>query len=141
MKNSIKKGVECYQCPGCISGVDTECYEKSVNSVACGKHRSGTAVSSIGKIFLGMPKGFDRLGIGLGGDPNIPVEMFESLDQCWKYDEFNIPVWKYLDKNGNTLVRGLKPRSNVPFLHVYLEDCLGKITCYEVSPKMVEEMD
>ena len=141
IKEKIKNGVELYQCPGCIGGHDTTCYKKSGNSVACGEHRAGTLILPGGKVFLGMPKGFNRLGVGFGDEKNLKIEMFESFEQADWYNEFNIPVWKHIDENGNTLVRGLSPRTNQPFLHIYLEDCMDKIDCYVVSHEMIEKMD
>ena len=141
MKKAIKKVIETYQCPGCISGCDISCYEKNEYSVACKNHRAGTLISGIGKIFSGMPKGFNRLGCGFGNGENLKIYIFESVQEQ-KYDKFNIPVWKYLDENGNTLVRGISPRINAPFLHVFIgNEAMNRVKCFEVSEEMIEEMD
>lgn len=66
MEPEVKKAVEEFQCPGCTFGHNTECYEKSQWSESCGKHKAGTFISGgIGKVFLGMSKGFNRLGTKL----------------------------------------------------------------------------
>ena len=57
------------------------------------------------------------------------------------YDQFNVPVWKYLNEHGHTLVRGLSPRTNVPFIHVHLYDCMKDVNCMEVSQEMLDGMD
>ena len=57
------------------------------------------------------------------------------------YDMFNIPVWKYLDEHGNTLVRGIMPRRNEPFLHIYIGNCIDKINCLEITKQNIDEMD
>ena len=147
MDSKIKKAIIEYQCPGCIVGNGPEeCFKQSEFSVSCDNHRAGTAIMGIGKIFLGLPSGFNRLGSDLGGGENMKIEMFKSFESAnknhlWKYNKYNIPVWKYLNNNGHTLVRGLIPRLNLPFLHIYLEDCRGQIDCFEVDQEMVDYMD
>lgn len=140
MKTEIKEAVQNYQCSGCISGYDTTCFIKNeTGGVGCGKHRAGTMIMGIGKIFLGLPKGFNRLGPQEDLKPNI----FESLKSSdWDYDNiFNRAIWKHLTKDGHTLVRGIMPRRNEPFLHIYLENCLDKIDCLEITEDDINQMD
>ena len=132
-----KTAVEEYQCPGCVCGSNIECYEKG-EDLACGKHVAGTTVfPQIGRVFLGMPTGFNRLGV----NGNMKINIFQELKDAWNYDMFNIPVWKHLDKHGNTLVRGLCPRTNWSFLHVILCDCTADIDCHEITEEMMKKMD
>lgn len=140
MKKIIKKVIEEYQCLGCVCGCDISCFEKNENEgIGCGKHHAGTIMfPGVGNIFLGMPKGFNRLGEYTKLKPNI-YETFEG--STWKYDTWNVPVWKHLNKNGHTLVRGIMPRKNEPFLHIFLENCIDKINCIEISEDMINEMD
>lgn len=140
MKKQIKLAVEEYQCSGCISGNDTKCFEKSSHSEACGKHRAGTLITGIGKIFLGLPRGFNRLGVGFGSDNDMTLQIIEKFGDWGPYNHFNVPVWKY-QKDGHTLVRGLSPRTNRPFLHIYLEECADKIECFEVTEQLISEID
>ena len=138
MRDNIKKAIEEYQCSGCISGIDTECFgESESGGCGCGKHYAGTMVSGIGKIFLGLPRGFNRLGVYGEMKPNI----FEIFADGWGYNEFNVPVWKHLNENGHTIVRGISPRINVPFIHIFLEDCREKIDCLEITDADINEMD
>ena len=139
MDRNISVAVERYQCSGCISGGDTSCFKVNENAggVGCGEHFAGTIISDIGKVFLGLPKGFNRLG----NLENMKPIIFNSFSDWGYYDNFNRPVWKHLDKHGNTLVRGLMPRRNEPFLHIFLENCLSKINCLEISNKDIDEMD
>lgn len=96
MEPNIKKAIEQYQCSGCVSGCDTTCFQKNTNGgIGCGKHLSGTIFSGIGNIFLGLPKGFNRLGKYTSMKPSI-FETFESGQKEWEYDKWNIPTWKYL---------------------------------------------
>jgi hypothetical protein len=146
MEENIKKAVETYQCPGCSLGGDTSCYEKSPLSDGCRKHSAGTSIGTFVKFFLGMPKGFNRPGVSMHEEHSLKIDIFRSFDEVWDtprepYDKWNIPVWKHLDENGHTLVRGLSPRNNSPFLHVILENCMDRIDCFEVSEQMIDEMD
>lgn len=85
-----------------------------------------------------MPKGFNRLGKYTELKPII----FDKFDGAeWEYNKFNIPVWKYLNPEGHTMVRGLIPRRNEPFIHVYLENCIDKIDCLEITQSDVDQMD
>lgn len=144
MEIRVKKAIERYQCSGCISGSDTSCFKENeiAGGVGCGKHLSGTTIIGIGKVFLGLPKGFNRLG-RLGDMKPIIFNNFKEFSESgWgSYEKFNRPVWKHLDEHGNTLVRGLMPRRNEPFLHIFLENCIDKIDCLEISQEDINEMD
>lgn len=138
MKEDVKKAVEEYQCSGCVCGSDTECYEGQETTLSCGKHVAGTNIfPSVGRIFLGMPKGFDRFG----SCDNLKIHIFENLSDGWDYDLFNVPVWKHLNNNGHTIVRGICPRINDPWIHIYISDCIADIDCREVTLTDIEEMD
>lgn len=139
MEEKIKNSIQNYQCSGCIKGSDISCFNKNKDGgIGCGEHYSGTIISNIGKIFLGLPKGFNRLGRNESLKPNI-YETFESSE--WKYDMWNIPTWKYLNENGHTIVRGMMPRRNDSFIHIFLEDCRDKINCLEITQADVDSMD
>lgn len=140
METKIKTYIEEYQCPGCVVGGDISCFEKNeYGGVGCGKHHAGTMIYPIvGNIFLGMPIGFNRLGQYTKMKPNI-FDTFESSD--WEYNTWNIPVWKHLSKNGHTFVRGIMPRTNEPFIHIFLEDCIEKINCLEITQDIIDGMD
>ena len=137
MDRLIKNAIEKYQCAGCVCGSDIECFQPGV-CLACSKHCAGTIVSFVGKVFLGMPKGFDRLGV----DNNLKLRIYKFYENCGLiYNIWNIPVWKYLNKNGHTLVRGISPRVNQPFLQIFLEDCVDKIDCIELSQDDINGMN
>lgn len=144
METKVKKAVERYQCSGCISGCNIKCYEPTIpgDGDGCGKHFSGTTIIGIGKVFLGLPKGFNRLGHLHNMKPLIFKSFNDFTETGWSnYDKFNITVWKHLDEHGNTLVRGMIPRKNETFLHIFLENCIDKINCLEISQEDIEEMD
>lgn len=140
MKLTIKNAIEEYQCSGCVSGCDVSCFQKNSNGVGCGKHVAGTMMTGgVGRFFLGLPKGFNRIGF----DDKLRPTIFESfaLNTEWQYDKFNVPVWKYVNEQGHTIVRGMMPRRNLTFIHIYLENCSDKITCLEITNKDLDEMD
>jgi len=132
----IIKAVQEYQCPGCIIGYDVSCYKEG-DYLECGKHISGTRVSNIGKIFLGMSKGFNRLGT----QESTKINIFKTFGDGWGYTKFNIPVWKYLNENNHTIVRGICPRTNYAWIHIFLENCIGMIDCLEITQKDIDDMD
>jgi len=139
MKDVLKKAIEEYQCSGCFVGSDISCYKKStLGGSGCGKHCAGTIIMPlIGTVLLGLPTGFNRLGNSKDLKPNI----FEKWEDGWGYNIFNVPVWKYLDKNGNTLVRGISPRLNAPFIHIFIGNHIEKIDCLEITNENLNEMD
>lgn len=149
---SIKK----YQCCGCLKGMSPEldadgnsCFKVAEIGQGCGAHIAGTMMSWVGKLFLGMPKGFNRLGRGsvnMGPPKDMPLSIFKSFNDFIKqydkgYDMFNVPVWKHKTAEGHILVRGMQPRRGDIFLHVFLEDCLDKVNCFEISNEIMEQMD
>ena len=144
MDSVVKSFVEKYQCPGCGCGGDSSCYEKSREKgagIECGKHTAGTIVGAsttgVMKIFLGLPTGFNHLG----PFAEIKVWIFLNFEDGWGYNKFNVPVWKFKDDSGNTIVRGISPRTNVPFLHIFTGDCLPEIDCLEIVQEDIDGMD
>lgn len=146
MNKKIKEAVKEYQCPGCSTDCsDLSEFEQRIWSQSCSNHNPGTSMGLHTQIFLGMPKGFNRTGVSLGDRTRLNLDIFESyekLQEIWgEYDKLNVPVWKYLNENGHTLVRGLSPRLNVPFLHVILEDCIDKIDCINITNEFITDID
>lgn len=138
MNKTIKKLVENYQCPGCALGSNIKCYENDIDGIGCSKHCAGTTIfPAIGRVFLGMPKGFNRLG----NNEDTRIAIFSTYADYGGYNKWNIPTWKHLDENGNTLVRSISPRTNLSWIHVFNENCMDKIECFEVSNEMIEAMD
>lgn len=139
---NAKKAIEEYQCPGCVNGPYEECYQKDGLGIGCGKHCPGTRIMPfIGKIFLGLPNGFNRLG------PDEQLKMyiygsFAAFEYNWgPFDKFNVPCWKYKDEHGNVIVRGYQPKRNQGFIIVFLCNCLDKIYCIEITKEDIAEMD
>ncbi len=136
MKESIKKVVEKYQCCGCVCGSNIDCFEKS-DTLSCEKHCAGTRIyPMVGKVFLGLPTGFNRLGL----QEKMPIWMYEDVKD-FKYDKFNIPAWKHKTKEGHIFVRGLSPRINNAFLQIFLKGDFSSIKALEITTKDMKEMD
>jgi len=132
-----EEAVQEYQCPGCVNGPYPDCYKTNEN-LACDAHCAGTMIApGIGLIFLGLPKGFNRLGVS----GKSKIYLFESPEKGWEYNKFNVPVWRHLDKHGNTLVRGMCPRLNDPWIHIFLGNHMASISCYEITSQDIDEMD
>ena len=134
MNITNKELIEEYQCPGCVCGSDVTCgkYKKS-DTLACGGHCAGTTVSGIGRIFLGMPKGFNRLG----PDKDLTIWIYDNIKD-FTYDKFNIPVWKYKNSNGHIFVRGIMPRLNQAFLQIFKSGNFINIDAYEVTDEFLK---
>lgn len=143
LSKKAKKAIKEYQCTGCIDGQPFLCYQNVSSSnpgIECTRHIPATMISNIGIIYLGLPKGFNRVGLE---QKNMTFRIFESFsDYIWRYDMYNIPVWKYLHKEfGNTIVRGMNPRLNEGWLHIFLEDCMAEIHCLEITDDDIKNMD
>jgi len=133
----IDEAVQEYQCIGCVNGSYPDCY-KTNDNLACNSHCAGTMASGgIGRSFLGLPIGFCRLGVC----DKTKIYLFENIKAGWGYNKFNVPVWKHLDKHGNTIVRGMCPRINDPWIHIYLGNFLKDIDCIEIMQEDIEDMD
>lgn len=117
--------VEKFLCPGCTCGSDSKC--GSYNPVAvdgnlmCGGHCPGTLVVPGGKIALGLPKGFNK--VGQAEKSNIRLW---SVGTKPDWDRLNVPVWA-MEKDGFLFVRTYCPRINVGWVDVIeggkKEDC------------------
>lgn len=136
-----KSPIEMYQCLGCTNYPYPQCFKKSDIGIGCDKHSAGTTIGpSMSRIFLGLPKGLCKLGPQR--DMRVYIfENFEQQNQQWKYDKFNIPVWKYKDEHNHIIIRGYMPRLNKGFIHIILSGDFGKLNCFEITDKDLEEMD
>ena len=146
---TIEETVKEYQCSGCVNGHDLSCYKKDAGGTigrACSVHYPGTFIIGVGKILLGMPKGFNHLGafdwknVGFGifsTYDEFIAEYHHILDQ----PKYSVPVWRYRNEAGHTFLRIYSPRVNAPAIVVVLEDCIDKFTCIEITKQDMEYMD
>lgn len=109
---TVKHLVEQYQCPGCVIGSDTSCGKFCQSetcyddSGACGAHCAGTSILGGGRLYLGLPRGMNKVGDGPSGR-RIRIWPKGSKGPGW--DVFNIPVWFKMDE-GNLIVKTVLPR-------------------------------
>lgn len=139
--DELKGVIEEYQCSGCAHGSDTDCGKFIQNGIKkeCSNHSPGTIMYPGGKIYLGMPKGFNKVGPYI---ENFSILIFDELDRF--YDNLNIPVWKFRNDKGHVFIRGLSPRINCPFLHLIInctDDEYGEIKCFELDDNFLEGID
>lgn len=113
--------VEKYQCPGCVCGSSpSSCtaYKPSPypDQVGCDGHVPGTTFIPGGRMMLGMPKGFNKVGELQEGD-RTPVRIWSRSDPGW--DLLNVPVWAWDDPDtGTRFVRTFLPRLNVGYVDI-----------------------
>jgi len=144
-EKKIIEAIKEYQVPGAVSSFDENNFRQDTIGSEWSDHCPGTFVPHVGTFFLGMPKGFNRIGARAeNSDENLKINIFpdfENFEQKFGgYDKFNVPVWKHTNGKGHTMVRGIRPRINSPFLHIILEDCREKIDCLEITNKDINEM-
>lgn len=122
--------VTTYQCPGCNVGSGMACFKG--RGLSCRAH---IPAASLDGRCLGMPRGFMQISAS-----KTPICIFESVHD-FPIDNLSIPVWKHLDEHGNTVVRGLRPHRNQPFLNVYVGDVRSAFDCFEVSTEFWQQLD
>ncbi len=111
-----------FQCPGCSCGTypdeGCEAYKLeeendigSKNFFRCGGWHPGTFIGGIGRICLGLPKGFTRVGAVDLEIMKHYFRMYEKPEDMPEYNRFNVPVWA-MERDGYLFVRCVCPRSN-----------------------------
>jgi len=88
------------QCPGCTCGTspvqDCERFEPHTGyGFKCLAHSAGTMMFPGGYVYLGLPKGFNRVGaFRVKGDDktssNIRLWVYPD---CPEWNRWNVPVW------------------------------------------------
>lgn len=142
MNQNQKRVIELYQCPGCSNGHKiADCFSESPTSLSCIKHCPGTFLGNFQNIFLGLPKGFDRLGYFK--PRQVVIEIFNDLQEKnynWGiYDKLNIPIWIYIDEHGNTIIKGFSPRIMLPFIHIFCGDVSEQIESVNKAIRITDE--
>ena len=140
----MKDLISTYQCPGCMQGPEPEsCPAFRQGESGCLGHCVGTLGFGQGRLFLGLPKGFNRLGTSKSDTFQI-YESAAAFDDAIDPDKavFNVVVWKYLDENGNTLIRLYSPRINYGCAMVIRGDHLDKFpAALLITDELIGSMD
>lgn len=150
MNDKQKMMIEKFQCVGCTCGGDVSCdhfkfVEEKPVGCWCEGHSAGTFLGGVGKIALGLPTGFDRVGtiktgfeerderstnIRLYEDPSIP-----------SYDNLNVPVWA-MEEEGYLFIRVMSPRINYNFVDIITDGKFDKICPNAIDvAKFKDEID
>jgi hypothetical protein len=124
-----------FQCVGCVGGCEPS--SENVKEIgggawACERHVPGTLLFPVGKVMLGLPKGFNRVRHRLirlwpgCGSPN--------------WDDLNVPVWA-MEKDCHLFVRTYSPRINVTWVDVVEGGTIGMTPSAIDVSKFVDEID
>lgn len=144
-----------FQCPGCGCGgpdpkecsaftLQEDTWINGAKWSICQEQSPGTVIAGLGPIYLGMPKGFSRMGhtqnfLNTDESPTR-IYLFEDMPT---YDKFNIATWAMI-KNGYLFVRVYSPRVNLTYTHVIKlkdsEEVQLPRGAYDVS-KFYDEID
>ena len=119
-----------FLCPGCSCGPEPgscECFrikDEVDGDFTCSGHSAGTFMSGVGRIALGLPKGFCRYGGAVppshledkksGSDQINTKLMYIRLHlsgETTGYNHLNVPVWAMVE-DGYLFVRTFSPRVN-----------------------------
>jgi len=115
--------VEKFQCPGCVCGSNTRCgkYELSTYGPACKNHVPGTVSWPGGTIYLGLPTGFNK--VGMLGTTDFDEKSRNNTIRLWEagtgpeFDRLNVPVWA-MEQDGFLFIRTYAPRINASYIDV-----------------------
>lgn len=129
-KGKVHLLVEKFQCPGCMLGSDTECGSFKLNDAlgagaSCKPHVAGTVFMLGGRVYLGLPKGFNKAGPLVdrdafyeGAKNNIRLWTFGTHPE---WNNCNVAVWAMDgvdDYAGFLLVRTMLPRIGLNFIDI-----------------------
>lgn len=138
----MKKLIENYICSGCMKGCDTECGSfkpRPYYGEGCRNHFPGTGLLGGDKIYLGLPRGMNKVGDFKSPDG-------ESRIRIWKkgtnpdWDAFNIPVWVKQDGE-NLIVKTVCPRLMETYVDIIENSTKEVIKFGEESKFSMEPFD
>lgn len=152
-----KEMVEKFLCIGCTCGGPTTCQKYNIERLSyggfhCSSHSAGTFFSSIGRIALGLPKGFNRYGGSVppshlkegnsesARDKSPMLIRLFSKENKISWDKFNVPVWAMV-KDGYLFVRTDCPRINLVYVDVVKGGTLEMVPSAIDVSKFYDEMD
>lgn len=148
--------IEEFQCPGCVCGGGTDeangCFKPSEShpgwdTFSCDAHMPGTMIMGLGSIYLGLPKGFNRVGMR----SESAFRKAKNPGEChnirfWlkgadpQYDNLNVPVWA-MEKDGYLFVRTYMPRINDTKIDVIEGGTLDMVPGALNVAEFIEEID
>lgn len=134
--------VEEHQCPGCSLGCSPAdgCLKFDADDYGyrCVAHSAGTFASGgVGRLNLGLPKGFCRVVYSEAKGPRTNVILF---DKTPAYDRLNVPVWA-MERDGNLYVRVYMPRTDQTRVHVVAGGKLSDVPDAINVGEFIDEID
>ncbi len=136
-----------FQCPGCTLGT-SPCQEcpsfanENKYGFGCSAHSAGTLLVGGGWFYLGLPKGFNRVGAFVAkGDDKTKNNIRLWIDDPPEWDELNCPIWG-MEKDGCLFVRTYLPRTNRNFIDIIKGGTFDMLpeTTVDVA-KFIDEID
>jgi hypothetical protein len=116
-----------YQCSGCLLGGPDAAKCPKLQHIAisddcfqCSSHVSGTSILGVGRIALGLPKGFNRVGMRLDDPFHATVSTNIRLWDAGarpSWNRTNVPAWA-MEHEGALFVRTYLPRLNQSYVDV-----------------------
>ena len=146
MDEAEQKMIEQFQCPGCVCGGDTECeaftFESLPNMFRCKAHVPGTTIVPGGRVSLGLPKGFDKVGMLIERERDERSTNIRFLINPLKeYDHLNVPVWA-MEKDGFLFIRTMCPRLNYTYVDIVKNGDMHKICPQAINGAVfIDEID
>lgn len=136
MNDTQREMIMNFQCPGCsadcVSCSNCDFDDLGNGMFRCSNHSAGTIMGGVGKIALGLPKGFNKVG-AVGNNLtefSTNVRLVENPEST-QYNFFNMPIWA-MEEDGYLFVRCYCPRINFGYV-----DVIKGGTIEEVCPKAV----
>ena len=68
------------------------------------------------------------------------MKIFNCFKNVILSHKYKKPLWKYLDKHGNTLVKGIRIDCNKIFFYVFMGDVMDKIDCAEITQNEIDDL-
>lgn len=152
MANKIQlEMVKEFQCPGCSCGIDPEtCKRFDLASESWGFHSNSgfhycknwlpsTFFGGIGRVALGLPKGFCRIGVLDFEKVTCYVRLHESPKDI-RYNKLNVAVWAMV-QDGYLFVRVFSPRINTTYVDIIKDGSLDLVPNAINIAEFYEEID
>lgn len=122
INNFYNEAVEELQCPGCIHGGSIQCgkFEQDPSfGKSCRNHKVGTLSALSGALYLGLPTGFNHVGV-ISDEIHNNIRIYGEKDVATSFDVFNVPVW-YKETEKYLFVRTFLPRRNYTYIDIFVK--------------------
>lgn len=144
----MKMMVKEFMCCGCVSGSDPdtcpafrkgETFDGGHSVYRCEKWCAGTR-TPYGKIAIGLPKGFNKIGMADNDMNEWYIRLHTELPPADFWDMFNFPIWA-MEHDGYLFVRTYLPRRNVAYLDIIRGGTLSLVPNAVDVSKFIDRID